>query len=92
LHLKRIISTQFEDLEGAMGAIEGKDGSTLIGQRNDKALSVLRRELGAGKKNIAIFYGAGHNPDMEEKLKKEFDLHPDKRSIKWLTAWDMRSR
>ncbi len=72
-----------------MQAIEGPDGSTLIGQRNKKALSVLKRELVAGKKRIGIFYGAGHMPDMAARLKKDFGLEPDRSSIKWLTAWDM---
>ncbi len=88
LYLKRIMSEQFEDLEGAMNAIEGPDGSTLISERNKKALSVLRRQLATGKKRVGIFYGAGHMPDMASRLEAEFDLHAD--GQRWLTAWDMR--
>ena len=73
-----------------MNALEGEDGSTIIGQRNRKALDVLRRELAKGKKRIGIFYGAGHLPDMEERLAEGFGLYPDIKSIKWLTAWDMQ--
>ena len=73
-----------------MGILEGEDGSTIIGQRNRKALEVLRRELKNGKKRIGIFYGAGHLPDMEKRLAEGFGLYPNKKSIKWLTAWDMR--
>ena len=51
----------------------------------------VQRELAAGKKKIGIFYGAGHHPDMESRLIKDFDLHPEKSSIQWLTAWDMKS-
>ena len=89
LRLKRVMATQFENLEGSMLAIEGPNGSTLIGQRNKKALSVLKRELVAGKKRIGIFYGAGHMPDMAARLKKDFGLELDRSSIRWLTAWDM---
>jgi hypothetical protein len=92
LRLKRIMSTQFEDLEATMGAIDGEGGSTLIGQRNKTALGVLRRELAAGKKKIGIFYGAGHNPDMEQRLIRDHDFHPDRESIRWLTAWNMRDK
>ena len=44
LRLKRIMSTQFKDLETSMKAIEGEKGSTIIGQRNKKALDVLANE------------------------------------------------
>jgi hypothetical protein len=90
LRLKRVMSTQFSNLEGTMNALEGEDGSTIIGQRNSKALDVLRREMAKGKKRIGIFYGAGHLPDMEERLAERFGLYPDVKSIKWLTAWDMK--
>lgn len=88
--LKRVMSTQFGNLEGTMGVLEGENGSTIIGQRNKKALEVLRRELTKGKKRVGIFYGAGHLPDMEERLAEDFGLYPDKKSVKWLTAWDMK--
>lgn len=92
LRLKRIMSTQFGDLEGTMSVLEGEDGSTIIGQRNRKALEVLRRQLNKGKKRIGIFYGAGHLPDMEERLAEGFGFYPDEKSIKWLTAWDMKGK
>lgn len=89
LRLKRVMSTQFGDLESTMGVLEGEKGSTIIGMRNKKALDVLDRELQRGKKRVAIFYGAGHLPDMEERLAKRFGMYPDKKNVKWLTAWDM---
>jgi hypothetical protein len=85
--LKRAMAVQFENLEGQMSAFEGKDGSTIITERNKKALLVLKRELDAGKKKIAIFYGAGHLADMHERLLEEFKLKKD--SERWLTAWKM---
>lgn len=92
LRLKRILSTQFEDLEDSMKAIEGENGSTIIGQRNKKALDVLEREMAAGKKRIGIFYGAGHFPDMEKRLAKRFGLTPKPKATRWLTAWDMHDK
>lgn len=92
LRLKRIMSTQFQDLEASMKVIEGENGSTIIGQRNRKALDVLEREMAAGKKRIGIFYGAGHLPDMEKRMAERFGLLPDKDSVKWLTAWDMSDK
>ncbi len=89
LRLKRVMSTQFSDLEASMKAIEGENGSTIIGQRNKKCLDVLEREIDKGTKRIGIFYGAGHFPDMEKRLAERFGLYPDQKSVRWLTAWDM---
>jgi len=68
-------------------AVEGKKGSTLVAERNRKALQVLRREIDAGKKKLAIFYGAAHMPDMSKRLMSEFDLVPA--STVWLDAWKL---
>lgn len=87
--LKKAMAVQFENLEGQMSVLEGKDGSTIITERNKKALLVLRRELDAGKKNIAIFYGAGHLADMHERLLSEFNLKKD--SERWITAWKLEA-
>ena len=87
LALKRAMAKQFEDMGGALLVLDGPDGSTLISQRNAKALDVLRRELKAGKRKIAIFYGAGHLPDMAKRLKKDFGLIPT--NTTWLRAWNM---
>lgn len=88
LRLKQVIAGQFENLEGQMAAIEGKDGSTIITERNKKALNILKRELDGGKKKVAIFYGAGHLADMEARLLKDFGLKRE--SERWITAWDMQ--
>ena len=92
LRLKRVMSTQFGSFEGTMNALEGEDGSTIIGERNNRALDVLQKQLAKGKKRIGIFYGAGHLPDLEEKLAERFGLYPDDKSIEWLTAWDMSGK
>lgn len=74
--LKRVLAEEFQDVEGSLGAINGPDGSTLITERNKVALAVLRRQVDAGRKKIAIFYGAGHMSDFEERLRDEFGLAP----------------
>ncbi|MFM7073553.1 MAG: hypothetical protein ACKO38_17330 [Planctomycetota bacterium] len=86
--LKRVFAQQFEDMEG-LSAFDGPEGSTLITERNKKALRVLDRELMAGKRRIAIFYGAGHMKDMEDRLINEFRMR--RVSANWLTAWRMES-
>ena len=87
LAMKRAMAEQFEDVGGAMAALDGPSGSTLISQRNKRALEVLKKQMAAGKKKIAIFYGGGHMADMEKHLRADFSLMPAK--TQWLRAWNM---
>jgi len=90
LALKRVLAEQIEDIEGSLMAIEGPEGSTIISGRNKAALAVLRQQIAAGKRKIAIFYGAGHMPDLQQRLRDEFGLVPV--STRWLVAWDMKPK
>jgi hypothetical protein len=90
IKLKRIMAEQFADLDTVMSAFNGPDGSTLITERNKAALKVLGKEIGAGRKKIAIFYGGGHMPDMEPRAIADFHLKRD--SQEWLEAWDLRDK
>lgn len=87
LRLKTEFARQMGNMEGQMNAINGDEGSTIITERNKKAFEVLKREIAAGKKKIAVFYGAGHLPDMEERLLRDFQMKRSDR--KWLTAWSL---
>lgn len=86
--LKRIMAQQFENMETAVSIFEGEEGSTIITERNKKCLEVLQKEIDKGHKRIGIFYGAGHLPDMEQRLSDDFGL---KRAAEtWLVAWDLK--
>ena len=87
--LKRIMAEQFQDMEAATSVLDGPEGSTILTERNKAALRVLKSELDKGKKRIAIFYGAAHLADMEERLTTEFKLK--RIGSKWMTAWDLRA-
>ena len=89
LAMKRIMAEQFEDMEGSLTAVNGPDGSTLITERNKVALEVLRKQLAAGKQKLAIFYGAGHMSDFEQRLRVDFGLVPI--GTEWLVAWDLKA-
>lgn len=87
--LKQIMAAQIVDMEALNAALAGPDGSnTLIGERNRKALEVMSREIKAGKKKLAIFYGAGHLPDFERRMIAEHQLKPV--GVEWLTAWNLK--
>lgn len=90
LGLKRIMANQFTNMDGAMSAINGPDGSAILTERNKKCLTVLQREIEKGHKKIGIFYGAAHLPDMDKRLHDEFGMQRDK--SRWLVAWDLASK
>ena len=85
--LKIALAKQLADMESLLSAFGGEEGSTLITERNKKALEVLKQQLGAGKKKVGIFYGAGHLNDMHERLQNDFKLHPAE--VTWLPAWKL---
>jgi len=89
LSLKRLMAEQFEKMEIAMSALDGPEGSTLLAERNKVALKGLKKQLDSGKQKIAIFYGAGHLPDMAHRLEADFQFEPA--STRWLRAWDLRT-
>lgn len=77
-----------EEMLAMFGDDDKASGSVLIGARNKKAIEVLEREIGAGRKKLAIFYGAGHMPDMAARLEA---LGFQRTSEEWLLAWDIDS-
>lgn len=88
--LKIALAKQFESMEAVLLGIGGPNGSTLITERNKRALEVLRQQQAAGRRKIGIFYGAGHLTDMHERLVRDHGLKPA--SITWLEAWDLREK
>lgn len=87
LAMKRVLAEQFQDMEGSLAAINGPEGSTLITERNKVALAVLQKQIDAGRKKLAIFYGAGHMSDFEQRLRDDFGMTPVETT--WLTAWNL---
>jgi hypothetical protein len=88
IEMRRLMAKQMKDIEGGMLIFQGKNGSTIITHRNKKALSVLRKQVDAGKAKLAIFYGAGHMPEMQRQLAEDFQMRRGGRT--WLVAWKLR--
>lgn len=70
------------DADKQIDAMDGEN--VIIGDRNARCIEVLDREIAAGKKNIGIFYGAAHFPDLERRLTEKGFTRV---SQKWATAW-----
>ena len=76
-----------EALAGGDEAMSGLVNPTvIITDRNAKALEVLAAEIKKGHKNLGIFYGAAHFPDLEKSLLKQ---GYKKTKQEWLTAWSV---
>jgi len=90
LKMRRAMAKQFESLDNQMVGIADKDGkSTLLTERNAKAFSVLEEQLKSGKRKLGVFYGAGHFPDMHQRLLKDFGA--ELVETDWVEAWNLRS-
>jgi hypothetical protein len=87
--LKRIMAEQLAEASGGSGLGKTLD-TILISDRNSAAIKVFQKQLAAGKKKIAIFYGAAHMPDFERQLMQDFGLR--RQNVEWYTAWDLRPR
>ncbi len=90
IKMRRAFARQMQEMEAGLVMFEGSEGSTIIDHRNAKCMEVLQREINSGKKNLAIFYGAGHLPDMQRRLLSEFKMKRAGQS--WLTAWSLESK
>ncbi len=84
---KLVLGRQFNEIEDALAGIEGPNGSVILSERNKVAIRVLGETIGKGKKEIGIFYGAGHMQDLEKRL---LESGFEKVRQEWLVAWDMR--
>ncbi len=87
--LKWLFAQQLEQLEGMLTGIDkGMDGkgSVIVTERNRVALKVLGDQIRNRKRRLAVFYGAGHMPDLEKQL---LDRGFRKVRHEWLTAWDL---
>eukprot|EP00246_Nothoceros_aenigmaticus_P004384 TRINITY_DN15919_c0_g1_i1.p1 TRINITY_DN15919_c0_g1~~TRINITY_DN15919_c0_g1_i1.p1 ORF type:complete len:466 (-),score=53.15 TRINITY_DN15919_c0_g1_i1:31-1428(-) len=63
--------------------------SVIIGERNRIAMQELNGALSEGCRKIAVFYGSGHLPDMDQRLREQFGFEPS--DVSWRTAWSMKA-
>ena len=83
---KRMMAQQFEDAGGDV--VLGRTvNQLLVEDRNKACMKVLQQQLAAGKKKIAIFYGAAHMPDFDKRLKEHFDMK--RTTSAWIDAWSL---
>lgn len=89
--LKLILAREFQNIENLLACFDMADEngeSLILGERNRAAIDALEKQMQLGDKNLAIFYGAGHMPDLEIRLKRDLDFV--KTGQEWFTAWEIR--
>lgn len=84
--LRRLMGRMFGDIEGMLSGLESENGTVILAERNKVALGVMQDQIKLGRKNLAIFYGAAHLPDMEKRL---LAMGFVRTSSEWFTAWDL---
>ena len=77
-------------MERLTAGLDADGGSVILTDRNKVALQVLRKQLQGGKKNLAIFYGAAHLPDMEKRMIENMGF--ERKGMRWVAAWDLPER
>ena len=91
--LKWLFARQLDQVELMLSGIDqGLDGkgSVIISERNQVALKVLDQQLRQPqKRRIAIFYGAGHMPDLEKHLRQRGFR---KTKHQWISAWNLQPK
>ena len=87
---KLLLGRHLGDLEKeASGLGDMLNGTVILTERNKAVIKKLDETIASGKKDIAIFYGAAHMPDLSAQIeKKGFKLV----SVKWRPAWDATIR
>jgi hypothetical protein len=86
--LKLQLATLLLETETSTELFEGEEGSSLIGERNKRAVNVLRERVRSGDRRIAIFFGAAHLSGIAELIESDLGLRADETT--WLDAWDLR--
>ncbi len=87
--LKRQLAPILSEAESMVALIEGEEGTVLISERNKVVIAKLKETLvkrSGQKGKIAIFYGAGHMPDLENRLIAEGF---EKKKSVWIDAWNL---
>lgn len=83
---KLLMAEQFDTIEDQFAGVGGPQGNVIITERNKRCIQRLQESIAKGNKNIGIFYGAAHMPDMSKRVE---ELGFKQVNTKWLLSWDM---
>ncbi|MGE3164837.1 MAG: hypothetical protein AB7O52_08020 [Planctomycetota bacterium] len=84
--LKYVLAQELDDMERTISGLEADGDSVILTERNKHAFGVLEQQIAAGRRNLALFYGAAHMPDLEQRL---FASGYRRTGHEWITAWQI---
>lgn len=84
---KRLLAKQIAEMETLVIAAERQGSTVLFTERNKRVMETLQKQMEKDARRLAIFFGAGHHVDLEQRL-LELGFH--KVGESWLTAWVIR--
>ena len=87
--IKLLLARHLGDFEKEAMGLNMLEGTVILTERNKAVMKVLDEQLKSGKKDLAIFYGAAHMPDIAKQLEQR-GFKPTQ--TKWRAAWDVRIR
>lgn len=87
--IKLFLARNMTGFENDALGLDGPGGSVILTERNKAAIEALEQSLQAGKRDIAIFYGAAHMPDLSRRL-QQLGFKPV--ATEWRMAWDLNIR
>jgi hypothetical protein len=87
--IKLLLARHLGDFEKEAMGLNMLDGTVILTERNKAVMKVLDEQLAAGKKDLSIFYGAAHMPELAKQLEQR-GFKPTQ--TKWRAAWDVRIR
>jgi hypothetical protein len=87
--VKLILARQMGDLEQQASTFGALNGTVILSERNKAALKKLKQTIDGGKKNVALFYGAAHMPDIADTLEL---MGYEPIETEWRPAWDLTIR
>lgn len=85
---KKALAKTFDQMESMTAAMEGPQGSAILGGRNALVMKKLKEVLAKRtQRRVAVFYGGAHMPGIEASLLAE--LNAKIAGEEWLAAWTM---
>ena len=86
---KLLLARQMGDIEAAASGLKGLEGTVILTERNKTVIAALKGALAAGDKQIAVFFGAAHMPDLAAQIERMGFKPVD---TTWYRAWDVNIR
>jgi hypothetical protein len=87
--IKLLLARHLGDIEKEAMGMDMLSGTVILTERNKAVMKILDKQIKSGKKDIAVFYGAAHMPELADALEIR-GFEPVKTT--WRAAWDVQIR